>query len=101
MAGIMTMIRISRIANIGFLIGWSEDSSDNSPIVSVTAYAASSTTVAAAERSPSRRAIAVNSTSVSCNRSRRCEPADVAAPSREELRLPTSDASDGDPPPGV
>jgi hypothetical protein len=37
MGGIMTMIRISRIANIGSLIGWSGDSSDNSPIVSVTA----------------------------------------------------------------
>ena len=37
MAGIMTMIRISRIANIGFLIGWSGDPSDNNPIVSVTA----------------------------------------------------------------
>jgi hypothetical protein len=49
-AGIMMMIRTSRIENIGLPIGCCEDSRDDNPTASVTAYATSRMTVAAAEK---------------------------------------------------
>jgi hypothetical protein len=59
-AGIMMMIRTSRIENIGSPIGCCGDSRDDNPTASVTAYATSRMTVAAAEKIPRLRAVAVN-----------------------------------------
>src|SRR5215211_2161226 len=61
-AGIVVMIRTSKIVNIGSPIGCCGDSRDNSPTASDTAYATSRMTVAAAEKTPRRRAVAVNFT---------------------------------------
>jgi hypothetical protein len=59
-AGIMVIIRTSRIVNIGSPIGCCGDSRDANPMASVTAYATSRMMVAAAEKIPSLRAVAVN-----------------------------------------
>src|SRR5829696_1752276 len=59
-AGIMTMIRISRIVNIGPSIGFCGDSSVNNPTASVTAYAISRTRVVAAEKNQRPREVTVN-----------------------------------------
>jgi hypothetical protein len=56
----MVIIRTSRIVNIGSPIGCCGDSKDHSPKASVTAYATSKMTVAAAEKIPRLRAVAVN-----------------------------------------
>jgi hypothetical protein len=59
-AGIMRMIRISRIENIGSPIGSCGDFRDRNPTISVIAYATSSTATPTAEQIPSRRAVALN-----------------------------------------
>jgi hypothetical protein len=65
-AGIMMIIRTSRIVNLGSPIGCCGDSRDSSHTVSVTAYATSSMTVAAAEKIPSLRAVAVRGPGRAC-----------------------------------
>ena len=67
-AGIMRMIRTSRIVNIGSPIGCCGDLRTYSHMVRVTAYATTRMTVTAAEMIPRLRAVAVNFTlSPICN----------------------------------